>query len=120
MEPIEGAPSDNTTIVGVLQGFRDEGYAGDFFCEPGPALRCRACDHTIPVDQLELDALRRIEGASDPADMAAILALHCPSCEVQGTALVSYGPTANEAEDELLRQLPDTDREDGTAAQLGD
>ena len=120
MEPVEGAPSDNTTIVGVLQQFRDDGYASDFMSEAGPALRCRECDHVIPVDQLELDALRRIEGASDPADMAAILALQCPSCGAKGTSLVSYGPTASETEDELLRQLPDSDREGGTRAQFDD
>jgi hypothetical protein len=120
MEPIEGAPSDNTTIVGVLQQFRDEGYGSDFLSEEGPALKCRECDHVIPVDQLELDALRRVEGASDPADMAAILALECPCCGARGTSLVSYGPTASRVEDELLSQLPDTDREGGTRAQLDD
>ena len=31
-------------------------------------------------------------------------------------ALVAYGPTATEDEDELLRQLPDVDRTDGTRA----
>ena len=120
MEPVEGAPSDNTTIVGVLEQFRNDGYGADLMVVPGPALRCRECEHELPVDQLELDALRRIEGASDPADMAAVLAVQCPSCGTKGTALVSYGPTATEDEDELLRQLPDEDRQGGTRAQFDD
>lgn len=120
MDPIEGAPSDNTTIVGVLAQFREDGYGADFMVESGPALRCRECDHVIPVEELELDALRRIEGASDPDDMAAVLAVRCPSCGTKGTALVAYGPTASEDEDELLRQLPDADRDGGTRAQFDD
>lgn len=37
--------------------------------------------------------------------MVAILALTCTSCQQRGTAVVAYGPTATQAEDELLRQL---------------
>ena len=120
MDPVEGAPSDNTTIVGLLAQFREDGYGGDFMVQSGPSLRCRECDHEIPVAELELDAMRRVEGASDPDDMGAVLAVSCPSCGTKGTALVSYGPTASEDEDEFVRQLPDTDRDGGTRAQIDD
>jgi hypothetical protein len=120
MEPERGAPSDNTTAVTELQGMRDDGYDADFFAVEGPGLRCGSCRTVLPADQLELDALRRLEGASDPADMAAILALTCPSCGQQGTAMVKYGPEATAEEDELLRALPDVDRDGGTAQLTGD
>jgi hypothetical protein len=114
MKPEYGAPSDNTTLITELEGLRSQGYDGDFVTEAGPGLRCRACEHVIPAEDLHLDALRRLEGASDPADMVAILALRCPSCGAKGAAVVSFGPTATEDEDELLRRLPDTGGEPGT------
>lgn len=114
--PTHGAPSDNTTILEELERFRAEGYVEDFLVRPGALLQCRRCQHTTAAGALELDALRRLEGASDPDDMSAVLALECQDCGAKGTALVAYGPTATEDEDELLRQLPDVDRTDGTRA----
>ena len=116
-DPEYGAPSDNTTVVAELERFRADGYDGDFLVEAGPALRCRTCDQVTPAADLELDALRRLEGASDPADMAAILALQCPSCGAKGTAMVHYGPGATEEDDALLLALPDRDRGRGTDQQ---
>ena len=105
MEPPPGAPSDNTTLVGELADLRAAGYEGEFLLEPGPSLRCRACDEVVAAADVSLDVLRRLEGASDPADMLAIVALHCPSCGTGGTTVVAYGPAAGEDEDALLRQL---------------
>lgn len=102
MDPVPGVPSDNTTLVSELQDFRDRGYGADFLIEDGPAVLCRQCDHRIPASDLDLDALRRLEGASDPDDMVALMALTCPSCGTKGTAVVHYGPNATESEDELL------------------
>ena len=115
MDPEQGVPSDNTTAVAELERLRREGYDRDFFAVEGPGLRCGACRHVIPAADLELDALGRLEGASDPADMAAILAVTCPSCGARGTAMVKYGPDATAEEDELLRQLPDVDHAGSTA-----
>lgn len=109
MEPERGAPSDNTTPVAVLDELREEGYDADFFTVEGPGLRCGSCREVTPAAELELDALRRMEGASDPADMSAVLAVACPSCGRKGTAMVKYGPEATAEEDELLRALPDAD-----------
>lgn len=109
MDPVPGAPSDNTTLVGELAGFREQGFDGDFYAEDGPVLRCGHCDHRMAIDDIDLEQLRRLEGASDPADMVAILALTCTACDHRGTAVVAYGPTASQAEDELLRQLDEPD-----------
>ncbi|MGK2930674.1 MAG: hypothetical protein ACSLFO_13995 [Acidimicrobiales bacterium] len=110
MDPIPGAPSDNTTLVGELALFREQGFDGDFYVEDGPVLRCGACDHRIAGDDVDLVELRRLEGASDPADMMAILALECMECGGKGTAVVAYGPTATQAEDEILRRLDEPNR----------
>ncbi len=117
MRPEEGAPSDNTTLLTELERFRSDGYDGDFLIRSGPVLVCRACDHRIDPTETDLDALRRLEGASDPADMVAILALECPNCGAKGTAVAAYGPTASEDEDALLRALPDDLQAGGTPEQ---
>ncbi len=118
MRPEGGVPSDNTTLVTELEQFRADGYDGDFLIESGPALRCRACDHRIDPAQTDLDALRRLEGASDAADMVAILALECPHCGAKGTAVAAYGPMASADEDDLLRVLPDDLDAGGTPEQV--
>lgn len=48
---------------------------------------------------------RRTEGASDPADMALVVALECPTCGAKGVLALKYGPGAAAEEAELLRQL---------------
>jgi uncharacterized membrane protein len=65
---------------------------------------CRACQ---APDQLLLDGLRRLEGASDPADMAAVLAVTCSACNARGTAVVRFGPEATAGEATLLRSIDD-------------
>jgi hypothetical protein len=54
-----------------------------------------------------LRTLRRIEGASDPADMAAVLGLECPACGARGAAIVRYGPEAGPGDEIVLTHLDD-------------
>jgi hypothetical protein len=105
--PVAGAPSDNTTMVNVLEGFRERGFEADFFVTPDSTVRCGACRHEVTPPDLNLDGMRRVEGASDPSDMAAVLGLICPACGARGTAVVRFGPEAGPEEDDVLRALDD-------------
>jgi hypothetical protein len=104
-QPVAGAPSDNTSLVAVLAGLRDAGYDSEFLVADSGALRCRACEQEHAPEAVRPDELRRLEGASDPADMVAILAARCPSCGTSGTAVLRYGPEADAGHAELLRHL---------------
>jgi hypothetical protein len=104
---VAGAPSDNTTIVRVLDGFRDRGFDTDFFVTQDSMVRCGECRHEIAPEELDIETMRRVEGASDPADMAAIIGLICPSCGAKGTAVLRYGPEAGPEEDDVLLALGD-------------
>lgn len=106
-QPAAGAPSDNTTMVSVIETFRERGFDADFFVTSESTVRCGACRHEIAPTELDVDVIRRMEGASDPADMAAILGLTCPSCGAKGTAVVKFGPEAGPEEDDVLRALDD-------------
>ncbi|MDQ2651377.1 MAG: hypothetical protein M3Z03_17710 [Actinomycetota bacterium] len=106
MQP--GSPSDNTTLVEVLADLAASGYDRDVFVrEDDGWVCCSACRACQAPDQLILDGIRRLEGASDPADMAAVLAVTCASCGIHGTAVVKFGPEATEGEAILLRTIDD-------------
>lgn len=103
---ITPTPSDNTTLTAVLAGYAAAGFDGDFVVD-GEQVRCQTCQAVASPSDLELHSLRRLEGASDPADMSAILALSCPGCGRQGTMVVRFGPEASAAEGDLLRDAQD-------------
>lgn len=102
--PIPGVPTDRT-LVSLLKLLRDEGFDRDMFVTGGATLRCGVCGHESLPGQVDVHAVRRVEGASDPADEAAVLALTCPACGARCTAVVRYGPEADPQDDEVLRRL---------------
>ena len=97
------APSDHTTLAEVLAEFEADGYSGTFEVEDDGTVRCLSCDRRSDPDALDLYAIRRLEGASDPADMAAVLATRCAQCGIGGVIVARYGPEASPGEVRLLQ-----------------
>ena len=64
MEPVPGAPSDNTTLTAELDELRRQGYDGDIVLRDGPLVCCRSCDHCVGPDELQVDVFRRLENES--------------------------------------------------------
>jgi hypothetical protein len=54
-----------------------------------------------------LERLHRLEGASDPADMLAIVGLRCPNCKTLGTVVLNYGPESPLEDADVLLALDD-------------
>jgi hypothetical protein len=106
-------PSDGTTLSDVLEAYAASGYKGEFRVLDG-GVRCGACGGVSPVERFELESIRRLEGASDPADMSAVLATACPACGTRGTVVVMFGPEASEGEAQLLRRSRDRRFDGGT------
>lgn len=106
-EQQSGAPSDNTTLVEVLAEFSQAGFSADMFVTAEGKVRCGVCHHDMEPTDLELDRLQRFEGASDPADMAAILGLVCSACGARGSAVVRFGPEAGPQDDAVIQALDD-------------
>jgi hypothetical protein len=96
---------DAATVFEVLRDFQADGYAGDLFAEEGGQVRCGTCDEVSPAGDLDVAQLRRLEGASDPADMAAVVAAPCPRCGAKGVMVVMYGPEASGADADVLAAL---------------
>lgn len=73
----------------------------------GGLVRCERCGKETAAAELQVDSLHRVEGASDPDDMAAVVAVTCPSCSAQGALVLTYGPEASSADADVLLALPD-------------
>jgi hypothetical protein len=101
------APSDNTTLVEVLAGYRDAGFDASFVPEEGGTVFCESCNTTLDAARLEMQSLRRLEGASDPDDMVAVVALECPVCGRAGTMVLGFGPAASAADHDVMRSIQD-------------
>lgn len=115
MEPVPGAPSDNTTAVSEINDLRDQGYGADFVVGERGVVRCTKCRHEEQPGDLDVDVFRRLEGASEPDEMSAILAITCRECGTKGIVMVGYGPNASPDEGDLLLAI-DTPEDEGTDA----
>jgi hypothetical protein len=104
--PIPGVPVDRT-LTAVLAALQADGYDGDMFVTAEGKIRCGTCRHDAEPTNIELHAIRRLEGASDPADEAAVLALVCRVCGARATAVVRYGPEAEPQDIAVLRAVED-------------
>jgi hypothetical protein len=96
-------PAD-TSIIEVLAQFAARGFDGHFDVdEDSGSCRCEQCGTSSSPADIEILDSRRLEGASDPADMSSVMAMQCPACSQQGTAVVRYGPEASAGEACLLQ-----------------
>jgi hypothetical protein len=95
------------TLVEVIEGLRAAGYDGSFVVDDDGAAHCRACAAVMQGPALLLDGIRRVEGASDPGDMAAVLAVRCRSCGRRGSIVTRYGPEAGPGDTALLLAIED-------------
>ncbi len=97
-----------TTLLTLLEQMSDLGFTGQFDQRDG-RVRCLTCHQTSRPDAVPVCDLRRLEGASDPDDMLAVVALRCPHCDAKGTLTLSFGPEASPGEDVVLRALREPD-----------
>jgi hypothetical protein len=109
MEYVPGEGEDET-ILGVLGELESQGFTGQFMPRDGGQVECLTCHRLSPADETVFRQLRRLEGASDPADMLAVVGLACPHCSAQGTAVLGYGPEATTVDTEVLELLEDARR----------
>jgi hypothetical protein len=104
-EPVSGAPSDNTTLVGVLNSLEEQGFTAQLIAADQSAIQCGACGETSPAADFAVDATRRLEGASDPDDMMTVIGATCPRCGTGGTLVLGYGPNATEEDAAISAEL---------------
>lgn len=104
--PPAGNPSDYDTVQGVLATLAADGWDGEADTREGGTIRWRRCGHESPAGEVEVAVLRRMEGASDPDDLVAVVAAPCPTCGDKASLVLHYGPTAGPADNDVLAALP--------------
>ena len=104
---VDSEPPDDSTLGEIMAAFEAEGYRGQMAARPDGHVLCVSCHTESEASEMEVVALRRTEGVSDPADMLAVAALVCPVCNTQGTLVVGYGPEAGPDDHEVLGRLAD-------------
>jgi hypothetical protein len=101
-------PQDGeVTLSEVLAGYAEGGYTASFTPLEGGSVECHVCNSKASASRVKMSSLRRMEGASDPDDMVAVVAIECPSCNAKGTLVLGFGPTAAEEDSDVLRSLQD-------------
>jgi hypothetical protein len=113
MNPHSSAP--DTTVIDVLDRFAEAGWTRNHVARPGALMKCGNCSQLTPTSQLDVDAIHRVEGASDPDDMQMVLGIVCPQCATGGAVVVAYGPSASEADAEFIVDLDLDGRDDPVA-----
>jgi len=102
---IPGVPSDNTTLLEILDELSDKGYTGTMWVGSDGKVRCEGCGAELDPSVVRVREIRRLEGASDPDDMIAVVALECPVCSMKGTIVLHFGPGASAEELDVLAEF---------------
>ena len=101
-------------MVDVLEAYTQGGFGSSFVVTDDSALECVECSSVSHPASVSMSSLRRLEGASDPDDMVAVVAIACPVCDARGTVVLGFGPMATAQDSDVLKVLRD-DRADATA-----
>jgi hypothetical protein len=109
VDPSAYEQGEAETLSKVIDELEAEGYLGQFGARDGGVVRCFSCRHDFDPKDATVETVRRLEGASDPDDMIAVLPLTCPKCATKGTLVLAYGPEASLEDSEVLAALPEPD-----------
>lgn len=93
------------TLMDVLQLARDKGYTVQLTARQTGQVECGSCNEMNDPATIKVNAVRRLEGATDPADEMLIAAAHCPNCGSAGVLTLGHGPNASEADSLVLESL---------------
>lgn len=108
---------DAVTVSELVARYEAQGYVMSFSVEPEAKVRCGACRTASDAEEVHVDTFARVEGPSDPADMAMVAVVRCPWCTVSGTLVIGYGPTASVEDSDVAAALFD-ERPEGEPAVL--
>ena len=97
-------PSD-VTVTSVIDAYRADGYDIDYAVE-NDVLVDGAGQAIDPVEVVVV-SMRRLEGASHPADNLVVAAITIRDGKDRGTVVLRFGPEASESEAFLLRAADD-------------
>ena len=68
-------------------------------------MRCASCSGLHRPDEVQIERIIRIEGASDPGDESIVFGLSCAQCATRGVLVSAYGPSASGEEAMVVTTL---------------
>jgi hypothetical protein len=110
VDDLEGVARGAETLLDVLARFTQLGWSSQFATRAGGFVECESCRTSTAAVDVPVLELRRLEGASDPDDMLAVVAVECAHCGLRGSLVLNYGPTATEEDAAVLLGLGDAPR----------
>jgi hypothetical protein len=110
VDELDGVARGAETLLDVLGRYTREGWSSQFAARAAGSIECESCHHVVAASDVPVLELRRLEGASDPDDMLAVVAIECPNCGLRGSLVLNYGPTATEEDAAVLLGLGDAPR----------
>ena len=106
-----GAPvpvaQDAQTLTDAIAALEARGYSGQFRVLDQGRVQCLTCRSELAGARTAMESLHRLEGASDPDDMLAVVAMRCPKCDARGTLVLGYGPDASLEDSQVMLELQD-------------
>jgi len=93
------------TLLNVLNEAADGGYGTQFIAQEDGLIQCVHCGSASGPASFDIVHFRRLEGASDPADMLIVVWSGCPTCEAHGTLTLGFGPNTSGADATVLAAL---------------
>jgi len=103
----EPVAQDAQTLADAIAALEARGYTGQFRVLEQGRAQCLTCRRELAGARTAMESLHRLEGASDPDDMLAVVAMRCPNCDARGTLVLGYGPDASLEDSQLMLELQD-------------
>ncbi len=94
------------TLSQAVDRLTAHGYTDEFRAERN-GMRAVVSGTLYPPESLVVEEVARLEGISDPADEAIVLALHCREDGIKGTYTLPFGPGMGALEAEMTHRLRD-------------
>lgn len=96
-------PGTPNTVTEAVQRLVAEGYTSTF--ADRDSTDRSGSEHSHQPAELLIEQVFRFEGDSDPADEAIVIGVFCADCDERGVVVSAFGPDADPALMDRLRQL---------------
>ncbi len=100
-------PSTPSTLE-ILANLATAGFEANLI-PTDQGVRVSGQTQVVPPDEVTVHVARRVEGMSNPDDLAMVYGIEMPD-GTRGALVLAYGPGASSADATLMKQLPESRR----------
>lgn len=104
-DPDPAVEAADAPVTSVLDRFAEAGWSANSLVRDGGRVECGACGEEQAAGDVDVEAVHRIEGASDPDDLQMVVGVRCQGCSEGGALVLGYGPNASEEDAEVYSAI---------------